>query len=74
MPDHGSQLGRKLNMRFSKLFRAMAPAAFAFFAGVPAVLLSTAASAAEPAQTSAVAIEEILVTSTRSSESIQDVP
>jgi iron complex outermembrane receptor protein len=52
----------------------MAPSACAFLAGVPAVLFGLTASAAEPAQTSAGVIEEIVVTSRREEESIQDVP
>jgi iron complex outermembrane receptor protein len=52
----------------------MAPSACAFIAGIPAVLVGLTAGAAEPAQTSAGVIEEIVVTSRREEESIQDVP
>jgi iron complex outermembrane receptor protein len=52
----------------------MAPSACAFIAGACSVLFGIAAGAAEPAQTSAGVIEEVVVTSRREEESIQDVP
>jgi iron complex outermembrane recepter protein len=61
-------------MSFRKPLRAMAPSVWAFCATVPAILFAADAGAAEPTQTSAGVIEEIVVTSRREEESIQDVP
>ena len=61
-------------MSFRKPLLAMAPSVWAFCATVPAILFAADAGAAEPAQTSAGVIEEIVVTSRREEESIQDVP
>lgn len=57
-----------------KRWVTVAPAALIFFAGAPVMLASSAANAAEAAQSSAGVIEEILVTSRREAESLQDVP
>ena len=61
-------------MRVSKLLLSMAPLACAFVAGATAVAFVADANAAEPQQTSAGVIEEIVVTSRREEEQIQDVP
>ena len=61
-------------MSFRKLFLAMAPSACAFCATVPAILFAANAGADEPAPTSAGVIEEIVVTSRRAEEQIQNVP
>ncbi len=61
-------------MRFSKLLVSMAPLACAFVAGATAVAFVAEANAAEPQQTSAGIVEEIVVTSRREEEQIQDVP
>ena len=61
-------------MRFSKLLVSMAPLACAFVAGGASLVFVADATAAEPQQTSAGVIEEIVVTSRREQEQIQDVP
>jgi iron complex outermembrane recepter protein len=61
-------------MSFRKLLLAMAPSACAFCAAVPAILSAADVGAAEPTPASAGVIEEIVVTSRREEESIQDVP
>ena len=61
-------------MRFSKLLVSMAPLACAFVAGATVVVFVADANAAEPQQTSAGVVEEIIVTSRREEEQIQDVP
>ena len=61
-------------MRVSKLLLSMPPLACAFVAGATAVAFVADANAAEPQQTSAGVIEEIVVTSRREEEQIQDVP
>jgi iron complex outermembrane recepter protein len=61
-------------MRFSKLLVSTAPFACAFVAGATAVAFVAEANAAEPQQTSAGIVEEIVVTSRREEEQIQDVP
>ncbi len=61
-------------MRFSKLLVSMAPSACAFVAGAAAFAFVADSNAAEPQQASAGVVEEIVVTSRREEEQIQDVP